>query len=87
MTETAYAEQVMTVIKRFPSGARTVRIADGVEIGIDHKVRIYWATPQGWDWVIAPGNPFIQQNHIRVLGDSTGWPSTWDTEFVWTGPI
>lgn len=67
------------VIQEFANGAKKLQFADGVQVGIAHDNRVYWATPAGWDFVL--DSDLFTEETYRVLGDQTGWPATHGSEF------
>lgn len=68
------------VIERFANGAHKVEFAAGVQVGIAHDGRVYWATPEGWEYVLDHPEIF-REGGYRILGDQTGWPTTHGSEF------
>lgn len=67
----------METVKTFDNGAKILDIDGTARIGVAHDGRIYWATPEGWDWVLANA----RRDGCRVLGDGTGWPTVCDAEY------
>lgn len=68
-----------TVLRAFRNGTRDYRITDSVEVGIQADGSVYWATPDGWTYVVTSG--LFDETTTRILGDSTGWPSHWHSTF------
>jgi hypothetical protein len=68
-----------TVLRAFRNGTRDYRVSDGVEVGVRTDGSIYWASDDGWHYVATSG--LFDETTIRVHGDSTGWPSHWDSEY------
>jgi hypothetical protein len=80
MTEVALNEPNAVVVKEFPHGSRIIEFATGVQVGLDPSDRVYWATPEGWDLVLERSDLF-REECLRVLGDTTGWPTTTESEY------
>ncbi|MER7115504.1 hypothetical protein ABT332_13530 [Saccharomonospora azurea] len=66
----------MTVVKQFNSGARVLDVDGTAQIGITATGRVYWANPEGWDWVLANA-----ERRGYVVGGTEGWPTVDDTDF------
>ncbi|MFD9950951.1 hypothetical protein [Amycolatopsis sp. NPDC058986] len=68
------------VLHKFANGAKKLQFTDSAQVGIAHDGRVYWATPDGWKFVLAHPEAFREDTY-RVLGDATGWPATHDSDF------
>lgn len=75
----------MIKIQEFANGSAVYRIEDGVEIGVKKDSCVYWATPEGWDWVISPDNAQIAERSYKVKGHSL-WITYWDGDFYLNPP-
>lgn len=68
---------VMLELTSHRSGARIYQVdGPGALIGVAHDRRVYWATPEGWCWVLDQDRPdgLIRREGYRVLGsDGPGW--------------
>ncbi|GLY54869.1 hypothetical protein [Lentzea sp. NBRC 102530] len=80
MTEVALSEPNAVVVQEFSRGSRIIEFAAGVQVGLDPSDRVYWATPDGWDLVLERPDLF-REEYYRVLGDTTGWPTTTESEY------
>lgn len=75
------------VIERFDSGARKVRISDGVEVGISRSGLIYWASDGGWGWVLDQ----VRNHGPHIVPETTRQElafgvSGHHADYRWTGP-
>jgi len=79
-TEAVLSEPNAVVVKEFSRGSRIIELTAGVQVGLDPSGRVYWATPEGWDLVLERSDLF-REECFRVLGDTTGWPTTTESEY------
>ncbi|NQE89761.1 hypothetical protein [Nocardia terpenica] len=73
----------MNVIREYANGAKVYEIDSDTQFGVSPDGRIYWATSEGWVWVMKSDR--VIQNHYKILGDSTGWPTVGGTEYYYLG--
>ncbi len=83
MTNTEVALTAETpVLREFANGTRDYAITDEIHVGVRADGYVYWASPEGWAWVVATA----RVESVRILGDSTGWPSMWDDSYYLVRP-
>jgi hypothetical protein len=56
------------LVQKFSNGARIVEFSEGVQVGIDQVGSVYWATPEGWDFVLEHPELFQEKCKSALCG-------------------